>query len=98
MGSIHLYDILRRPIITEKSEFQQDVLNQYSFEVDKSATKQQVKEAVELIFDVDVERVRTMVMPAKRARRLRTFYRRKKEWKKAIVTISSGQTIGLFEV
>ena len=98
MSEIHIYDILRRPIITEKTEYQTDWLNQYSFEVDKRATKQQIKEAVEIIFDVDVEKVRTIIMPAKKGRRLRKTVTRKKEWKKAIVTLSRGQKIDLFNV
>ena len=98
MPEIHLYDIVRRPIITEKTDYQSDVLNQYSFEVDKRATKQQIKEAVEAIFDVDVAKVRTMIMPAKMGQRLRKKMVRKKEWKKAIVTLAEGESINLFDV
>jgi large subunit ribosomal protein L23 len=98
MSEIHIYDIIRRPIITEKTDYQSEALNQYSFEVDKRATKQQIKEAVEVVFDVDVEKVRTAIMPAKRGRRLRKTIIRKKEWKKAIVTLSAGQSIDLFDV
>jgi len=98
MSELHIYDIIRRPIITEKTDYQSEVLNQYSFEVDKRATKQQIKEAVEVVFDVDVEKVRTAIMPAKRGRRLRKMIIRKKEWKKAIVTLSPGQSIDLFDV
>lgn len=98
MGEIHLYDILQRPIITEKTDYQQTELNQYSFEVHSQATKLQVKEAVELIFDVGVDRVRTMIVPAKRGRRMRRTMVRKKEWKKAIVTLAPGEKIDLFDV
>jgi large subunit ribosomal protein L23 len=98
MPDIHVYDVLRRPIITEKTDYQSDVLRQYSFEVDKRANKQQVREAVEAIFDVDVERVRTMIVPAKMGQRLRVKMIRKKEWKKAIVTLAEGQKIDLFDV
>ena len=98
MSEIHVYDIIRRPVITEKTDYQSEQLNQYSFEVDKRATKQQIKEAVEVVFDVDVEKVRTAIMPAKRGRRLRKTIIRKKEWKKAIVTLSVGQSIDLFDV
>lgn len=98
MSELHIYDIIRRPIITEKTDYQSEQLNQYSFEVDTRANKQQIKEAVEVVFDVDVDRVRTAIMPAKRGRRLRKTIIRKKEWKKAIVTLSAGQSIDLFDV
>ena len=95
-SKLHLFDVIRRPVITEKSNYQVDVLNQYTFEVDDRANKIQVKDAVELIFNVDVERVNMMVMPPKRGRRGRRFFIRKKKWKKAIVTLASGQSINLF--
>lgn len=98
MTEIHIYDILRRPVITEKTDYQTDALGQYSFEVDTRANKQQIKDAVEIIFDVDVVKVRTMVMPAKMGQRLRKAVRRKREWKKAIVTLAEGQKIDLFDV
>lgn len=97
MSELHIYDVLQRPIITEKTGYQSDVLRQYSFEVDKRANKQQIKDAVEAIFDVKVSRVRTMVVPAKLGRRMRTTIRRKKEWKKAVVTLAAG-SIDLFDV
>jgi large subunit ribosomal protein L23 len=66
--------------------------------VDTRANKQQIKEAVEAIFDVDVAKVRTMIMPAKMGQRLRKKMVRKKEWKKAIVTLAEGESINLFDV
>ena len=98
MPEIHLYDIVRRPIITEKTDYQADVLRQYSFEVDTRANKQQIKDAIEAIFDVDVAKVRTMIMPAKMGQRLRKEMIRKKQWKKAVVTLGEGQSIDLFDV
>jgi len=67
-----VYNVIRRPIITEKSSYQSTALGQYAFEVDGKATKAQVREAVELLFNVHVERVNLMVMPAKRSRRGRS--------------------------
>lgn len=96
MAELHIYDIILRPVITEKSTVQVDDLNQYVFEVAPEANKIQIKEAVEVIFDVEVEKVRTMIQPAKRGRRGKTWYRRTKEWKKAIVTLADGQEIDLF--
>lgn len=95
---LHLYDIIRRPLITEKSNIMVDELNQYVFEVAPNANKAQIKEAIEVIFDKKVKRVNTMVMPAKRGRRGRRIYMRSKEYKKAIVTLVDGDKIELFNV
>ena len=94
-----IYDVLRRPLITEKSNYQLSMLNQYVFEVSLDATKAMVKEAVETIFDVSVERVNIIRTPAKRsvrARSRRTMVR-KPGIKKAIVTLAEGDSIEIFE-
>jgi large subunit ribosomal protein L23 len=96
MPELHIYDVILRPVITEKSTAQSDELNQYVFEVASNANKIQVKEAIEVIFDVTVTKVNTMVMPAKRGRRGRNWYLRSKQWKKAIVTLAEGDAIELF--
>jgi large subunit ribosomal protein L23 len=93
---LHLYDIIRRPVITEKSNIMSSETNQYVFEVDMRANKIQIKDAIERIFDVDVLKVNTMVMPLKRGRRGRSFYVRQRAWKKAVVTVPPGQSISLF--
>jgi large subunit ribosomal protein L23 len=93
-----IYDILRRPIITEKTSFQSGKLNQYVFEVDRKASKAQIKEAVEALFDVDVMRVNVTNAPAKRSRRRnRRLLVRRPGYKKAIVTLKPGDTIDVFE-
>ncbi|MBI3240776.1 MAG: 50S ribosomal protein L23 [Chloroflexi bacterium] len=94
--SNNVYEILRRPLITEKSS-QQSELRQYAFEVRREATKQQIKEAIETLFDVDVVKVNTLVSPAKRGRRLRRVVVRNAAYKKALVTLAEGQTIDVFE-
>jgi large subunit ribosomal protein L23 len=94
--TLHLYDIIKRPVITEKTSIMSGELNQFVFEVDVRANKIQIKEAVEVIFNVDVVKVATMIMPLKRSRRGRKYYQRSPEWKKAIVTLPKGQTISLF--
>ena len=96
--ALHLYDIIKRPIITEKSSMMAAELRQFTFEVDPRANKIQIKEAVEVIFNVDVVQVTTSILPLKRARRGRKYYQRSPEWKKAIVTLPEGQTIPLFNV
>ncbi len=94
-----LYDVLIRPIITEKSSYQSSALNQYAFEVDLEATKSDVKDAVETLFGVRVRKVNIMVMPAKRGRRgmSRRVVTRRPMYKKALVTLEPGDTIDVFE-
>jgi large subunit ribosomal protein L23 len=94
-----IYEVLRRPIITEKSSYQNGVLNQVVFEVPGNATKPQIKRAVEAIFEVDVVKINTMVMPAKRTRRLTSRRQsvRRKQYKKAVITLKEGQSVDVFE-
>lgn len=98
MAGIHLYDVIVRPVVTEKSSAMAEEQRHYTFEVDMRANKIQVKEAVEVIFDVTVDKVATMVVPAKRGQRGRRIYQRKKAWKKAVVTLAAGQSIDLFNL
>jgi large subunit ribosomal protein L23 len=94
-----IYDVLRRPIITEKTNYLNSALHQYVFEVASDSTKVLVKDAVEIIFDVNVEEVNIINVPAKRTRRLRNrqLKIRRSGYKKAIVTLSQGDTIEIFE-
>lgn len=95
---MHWREIIRRPMVTEKSNFQADFLNQYSFVVHQQANKMQIKQAVELAWpDVTVEKVRIANMPAKRSRVYRKISVRKSGYKKAIVTLAPGDSIDLFE-
>lgn len=93
-----IFDVLRRPLITEKSNYQSGKLNQYTFEVSADATRTLVKDAVESIYDVNVTRVNIVNAPAKRGRRAksRRVLVRKSGFKKAIVTLASGQTLDAF--
>lgn len=94
-----IYDVLRRPLVTEKSNYQNAELHQYVFEVAGDATKTLVKDAVEMLFDVKVMRVNVLNVPAKRARRWRNrrMLVRRGEYKKAVVTLSADDTIDIFE-
>lgn len=94
-----IYDVLRRPLITEKSNYQNSQLHQYVFEVNADASKVLVKDAVEKLFDVKVLQVNMMNMPAKRKRYLRSrrMINRRTAYKKAIVTLAEGDTIAVFE-
>lgn len=94
-----VFDIIRRPIITEKSNYMSSFLNQYVFEVDLGATRTTVKDAIETIFDVKVKRVNVMNVPAKQSRNLRNRQMRTRSsaYKKAIVTLAEGERIPIFE-
>jgi large subunit ribosomal protein L23 len=94
-----IYEVLRRPLVTEKSSYQSGRLNQYSFIVADSATRTQVKDAIETLYDVSVVRVNIINTSAKRGRRLRSrrLLVRKPGYKKAIITLAEGQTLQIFE-
>jgi large subunit ribosomal protein L23 len=94
-----IYEILRRPLVTEKSSAQSGKMNQYSFVVADAATRTQVKDAIETLYDVKVVRVNIINAPAKRGRRLRSrrLLIRKGAFKKAIITLADGQTLPIFE-
>ncbi len=95
---MHPYEILKRPIITEKSTLLQETGNKYVFEVDNRANKLLVKQAVEERFDVTVVDVRIINMKAKTRRRgRRATAVRVGPWKKAIVTLAPDDSIQLFE-
>jgi len=88
--------IIVKPLITEKSTVQRENSNQYSFRVIPGASKRQIAAAVEELFDVRVKEVRTMRMLGKKKRMGRNIGRRP-SWKKAIVTLSDGDTVDFFE-
>jgi len=94
-----IYDVLRRPIVTEKTNYMNEQLHQYVFEVSSDATKSMVKDAIETVFDVDVVRVNIINVPARRTRRARSrrVLVRRGSYKKAIVTLAASDTIDLFE-
>lgn len=91
-----MYDIIRKPIITEKSSALAENL-QYTFEVDTKATKTQIKEAIERIFNVDVTAIRTINVHRK-PKRMQKYEGFKPAYKKAIVRLAAGQKIDAFEV
>ena len=93
------FDILRRPIVTEKTNYLTSKLHQYVFEVIKDATRSQVKDAVEKVFEVTVVRVNIINTAAKRSRRSRSrrLSVRDSGMKKAIITLAPDQRIPIFE-
>jgi large subunit ribosomal protein L23 len=90
------FDIIRRPIITEKTTTQRETINQVCFEVSPEANRIEIKRAVEEIFNVRTSQVRTMNIKGKVKRRGKIAGRRR-DVKKAIVTLAPGERIGFFE-
>ena len=89
--------IIRRPLIlTEKGNALREQENQYLFEVERTATKTQIRSAVETLFKVKVEKVHTMNVRG-RMRRMGRGYAKTRNWKKAMVSLKSGDSIDLFE-
>jgi large subunit ribosomal protein L23 len=89
---MNVYQVLKRPILTEKTDYQRDD-NQYVFEVACAANKHQIKEAVETIFDVRVQSVNTMRMKPKQRRMGRKTVVTRSAWKRAVVTLEPGERI-----
>ena len=92
---MQVFDILRRPVVTEKSTLLQED-GRYTFEVAPTATKHQIKQAVEEAFNVEVVRVNTMNVRGKR-KRFGPRLAARPSWKKAIVQLAPGNTITIFE-
>lgn len=90
-------EIIITPMFTEKSTLFQTAQNAYTFKVSINANKIEIKKAVEKIFSVDVLTVNTIRMAGK-PKRLGRFEGKRADWKKAIVTIKSGQSIADFEI
>jgi len=95
-AKINHFNTLRRPVVTEKSYAGTGEANQYTFRVARDATKQQVREAVEAIFEVKVEKVQVINMPGKSKRRgMHTGTRA--GYRKAVVRLAEGQTLEVAE-
>ena len=96
----NIFEILKRPILTEKMLKLQESKRQYAFEVDRKANKLEVKRAVQDKFDVTVENVNIIMVKGK-SKRLNTrrgiTQGKRSDWKKAIVTLREGDLINFFE-
>lgn len=92
---MHLYEVLRHPLITEKNTVLQ-AEGKYAFKVAEEANKPQIKQAVEKAFNVKVTAVNVMSVPGKR-KRIGRQQVLTQSWKKAIVTLKPGDRIELFE-
>lgn len=92
MNQERVFTVLVEPHFTEKVSVLGDISNQYAFRVAKDATKAEIKEAVETLFKVSVEKVSTLNVKGKTKRTQRGMSR-KKNWKKAYVRVAAGQDI-----
>lgn len=93
---MNAYDIIKRPLNTEKTNILKEDFNQVSFEVDCGANRIVIKKSVEQIFKVKVKDVRTIQIKGKRKQRGRILGKRR-DWKKAVVTLMPGERIDIFE-
>ena len=93
---MNIFDVLRAPIMSEKTLSLKEEANQFAFVVDPRANKIQIKESIEKSFKVSVLKVRTMNVRGKK-KRLGRYQGRKSSWKKALVTLKEGDTIEYFE-
>ena len=96
MGEMSPYEVIRRPVNTEKSR-DMAAENQYVFEVNLRANKTQIRDAIQTIFKVSVVQVHVMNFAPKYGRWGRKHVKRSPAWKKAIVTVAQGQKLDIFE-
>ncbi len=92
----NMYEVIKRPVLTEKTTLQKELSNQVTFEVDRRANKIEIKDAVERIFKVKVLDVQSMVVRGK-TKRVGRFSGKRSDWKKAIVTLKPGEQVPFLE-
>ena len=92
----NMYEVIKRPVLTEKTTLQKELSNQITFEVDRRANKIEIKDAVERIFKVKVLDVQSMVVRGK-TKRVGRFSGKRSDWKKAIVTLKPGEQVPFLE-
>lgn len=93
---MNLHEVIRRPLVTEKSSLQKELFDRYSFEVALAANKNQIRDAVETLFKVHVTDIKTLCVRGKYRRVGRSMGKRS-NWKKAIVTLKKGEKIEFVE-
>ena len=91
-----LHDVLIRPILTEKTTSLEEAGNVYAFEVGVGSNKHEIKKAIESVFGVSVEDVRTAVVRGKN-KRFGRFYGKRSNWKKAYVKLAEGDSLNFYE-
>jgi large subunit ribosomal protein L23 len=90
------YEIVKKPVITEKTNLQKELNNQITFEVDRDANRIEIKNAIEKIFNVNVKKVSTIQVKGKRKQRGKIIGKRR-DWKKALVKLMPGERIDFFD-
>lgn len=95
-----MVDIIKKPIITEKSEQHSEKYNRYTFQVDKNATKPEIKKAIELLYDVKVKKINTAIQGGGKKEMKYTkqgvIYQKNKAIKKAFITLEKGDEIDFY--
>ncbi|GLI38650.1 50S ribosomal protein L23 [Geobacter hydrogenophilus] len=94
---MNIYDVLKKPLVTEKTTLEKDARNVISFEVDRNANKIEIKNAVEKLFKVEVSDVNTVNVAGK-LKRVGRHYGKRSNWKKAYVTLKEGNNVDFFEI
>lgn len=94
---MNMYDVIKRPLVTEKSTVEKDERNIIALEVDRNANKIEIKQAVEKLFKVEVDDVNTVNVAGK-MKRVGKHIGKRSNWKKAYVTLKEGSNVDFFEV
>lgn len=94
---MNMYDVIKRPLVTEKSTIEKDERNVIALEVDRNANKIEIKQAVEKLFKVEVDDVNTVNVAGK-VKRVGKHTGKRSNWKKAYVTLKEGSNVDFFEV
>jgi large subunit ribosomal protein L23 len=94
---VNIHEVIRAPVVTEKSDQVRVTENAYTFEVDRRASKTEIKAAVKQFFHVDVVDIRTAVVRGK-FKRVGQSIGQRPNWKKAVVVLKEGQSIDLFNL
>ncbi|MAD60182.1 MAG: 50S ribosomal protein L23 [Myxococcales bacterium] len=92
MSNKSIFNIIRRPIISEKSIALREALNQVTFEVDMGANKIEIRKAVEQLLEASVSSVNTLIVRGK-SKRVGRYTGKRPNWKKAVVTLNEGESI-----
>jgi len=92
-----IYGVIRKPLVTEKTTLEKDAKNVIAFEVERTANKIEIKEAVEKLFKVEVTAVKTVNVAGK-VKRVGRQVGKRSNWKKAYVSLKEGSNVDFFEV
>lgn len=97
MSNKSIFNIIRKPIISEKSISLREMLNQVTFEVDMNANKIEIRKAVEQLLEANVSAVNTLIVRGK-TKRIGRYSGKRPNWKKAVVTLREGETIAALDL